>query len=163
MSRGRWGAGALLLLLGFPASTLAAQGRRMIGEWGLHSTLTASNDGPIGLVAGPRAALRALGGTRVAISVGAGIRGDKTSARGEAALEYVLSPRLAGRTSVYIGGGLAGVVGGGKGGYLMAYAGLERSPGLPAGWALEAGLGGGFRVRAAYHWRHFPKGWIPRK
>jgi hypothetical protein len=158
----RTGAGALLLL-GVMAAPLAAQGRRMIYETGLHGTVTASNDGPLGLVLGPRLALRALGGTRVAISVGAGIRGDRFSGRGEAALEYVLSPRIGGRTSVYLGGGLAGVVGGGKGGYLMAYAGLERSPGLPAGWALEAGLGGGFRIRAAYHWRRFPSGWRPQK
>ena len=158
----RAGAGALLLL-GCSAAPLAAQRQRMVIEWGVHGTVTASTSGPLGLVIGPRAALRSFGGTRVAVSVGAGVHGDRSSARGEAALEYLLTPRAAGKSSVYLGGGLAGVVGGGKGGYLMAYAGVERSPGLPAGWALEAGLGGGFRIRAAYHWRRFPGGWRPQK
>lgn len=152
-----------LLLLGCLTAPLAAQRQGMVFEWGVHSTASATTDGPIGLVAGPRLAVRTMGGTRLALSLGAGFRGDRSSGRGEAALEYVLAPRGAGRTSVYLGGGLAGVVGGGKGGYLMAYVGLERSPGLPAGWALEAGLGGGFRIRAAYHWRHFPRGWRPQK
>ena len=156
------GAGALLLL-GCSAAPLAAQRQGMILEWGVHSTVTAATNGPIGLVIGPIVALRTVGGTRVALSAGAGFRGDRSSARGEAALEYVLSPRLAGRSTVYLGGGLAGVIGGGKGGYLMVYAGLERSPGLPTGWAVEAGLGGGFRLRVAYHWRRFPVGWRPQK
>jgi len=156
----RSGAGALLWL-GCAASPAAAQ--RQVFEWGLHSTITASTDGPAGLVVGPRVALRSLGGTRVALSLGAGFHGDQGSARGEAALEYVLTPRTAGRSSVYLGGGLAGVVGGGNGGYLMVYVGVERSPGLPYGWAVEAGLGGGFRVRAAYHWRRFPRGFRPQK
>ena len=162
MSIRRTGAVALLLL-SCSSAGLVAQRRGTAWEWGVHSTVTASTHGPFGLVVGPRAALRTFTGTRVALSLGAGFHGDQGSARGEAALEYVLSPRAAGRTSVYIGGGLAGVVGGGKGGYLMVYAGLERSPGLPAGWAVEAGLGGGFRIRAAYHWRRFARGWIPQK
>jgi hypothetical protein len=152
-----------LLLLCWTAAPLAAQRQGPVFEWGVHGTVTASTGGPVGLVAGPRVALRSIGGTRVALSAGAGFRGNRSSARGEAALEYVLSPRAASRASVYLGGGLAGVVGGGKGAYLMVYAGLERSPGLPAGWAVEAGLGGGFRIRAAYHWRRFPPGWRPQK
>jgi hypothetical protein len=158
----RSGAGALLWL-GCAALPVAAQRQGTVFEWGLHSTVTASSDGPVGLVAGPRVALRSVGGTRVALSVGAGFHGDQGSARGEAAVEYVLTPRTAGRSSVYLGGGLAGVIGGGNGGYLMVYAGVERSPGLPYGWAIEAGLGGGFRVRAAYHWRRFPRGFRPQK
>ena len=159
-----WRSGAqALLMLGCSAAPLAAQRQGMVLEWGVHSTVTASTGGPIGLVAGPRLALRSVGGTRVAFTVGAGFLGGRGSGRGEAALEYVLTPRAAGRTSVYLGGGLAGVVGGGKGGYLLVYGGIERSPGLPAGWAVEAGLGGGFRIRAAYHWRRFPRGWRPQK
>lgn len=158
MTLRRAGALALFLLLS-GAAPGAAQSRGVILEWGVHGTATAVPSGPIGLVLGPRAAFRSMGGTRLALSFGAGIRGDQTSARGEAAVEYVLTPRAAGRTGVYLGAGLVGVVGGGSGQYLMVYAGLERSPGLPTGWALEAGLGGGFRVRAAYHWRKFPRGW----
>ena len=153
-----------LLLLGLLASRAAAQWRPVF-EWGLHGTAgirgTADGiaNGPVGLVFGPRGAIRTLGSTRIALSIGTGIHGDELTARGEAALEYLLSPRASRRFGVYLGGGLAGVLGGGQGGYLLTYVGIERSPGLPAGWAFEAGFGGGFRLRAAYHWRRFPPGW----
>ena len=152
--------GAIVLGTGSP---LAAQRTPSVLEWGLHGTFTAVEGGPVGLVAGPRVALRTAGGTRAALSLGGGVRGDRASARGEAALEYLLSPRAAGRVGVYLGGGLAGVVGGGEGGYLLVYLGLEKSPGLPSGWAIEAGLGSGYRIRAAWHWRHFPLGWRARQ
>ena len=138
-------------------------------EWGLHATAGFRGtdngilDGPVALVLGPRGAVRTVGSTRIAVSVGAGVQGEKLTARGEAALEYLLAPRATGKFGVYLGAGLAGVVGEGKGGLLLAYAGIERSPGLPDGMALEAGLGGGFRIRVAYHWRHFPRGWRPRQ
>jgi len=157
VSIGRSGAPALLALA-CGTVPLAAQRQGVVVEWGVHGTVTVASD-TLGLVVGPRAAFRSVGGTRLALSLGAGIRGDRSTGRGTVALEYVLTPRAANRTGVYIGGGLVGVVGGGKGGYLMAYAGLERSPGLPSGWAVEAGLGGGVRIRAAYHWRRFPRGW----
>ena len=114
-------------------------------------------------MAGPRLGLRTPGGTRGAVSFGAGFQGDSVSARAEAAVEYQLASRRAGRMGVYFGGGLAGTVGGGRGGFLLIYAGVEQSPGLPSGWAIEAGLGGGFRLRLAYHWRHFPRGWQPQR
>ena len=154
----------VLLLALLLAPALGAQGRPVF-EWGLHGTGGVRGtdsgvaDGPLSLVLGPRGAIRTMGSTRIALSIGAGTHGEELTARGEAAIEYLLSPRAAGRLGVYLGGGLAGVLGGGKGGYLLAYVGVERSPGLPAGWALEAGLGGGFRVRLAYHWRKFPRGW----
>lgn len=138
---------------------------RPVFEWGLHGTGgirgtdSGMADGPLSLVVGPRGAIRTLGSTRIVLSIGAGTHGEELTARGEAAIEYLLSPRAGRRPGVYMGGGLAGVLGEGKGGYLLAYVGVERSPGLPGGWALEAGLGGGFRVRLAYHWRKFPRGW----
>jgi len=156
----RRSAASVLLASALGTVPLAAQGQGVVIEWGVHGTVTVASD-TLGLVLGPRAAFRSVGGTRLALSLGAGIRGDRSTGRGTVALEYVLTPRATKRTGVYIGGGLVGVVGGGKGGYLMAYAGLERSPGLPSGWAVEAGLGGGFRIRAAYHWRRFPRGVLP--
>ena len=150
----------------FAASPLPAQrgggGEPVVVEWGAHTTLSITDSLRFGIVGGPRLALRALGGTRGAISVGAGVLGDSASARAEAAVEYQLAPRAAGRVGVYFGGGLAGVVGAGRGGYLLLYVGLESSPGLRGGWAIEGGLGGGFRIRGAYHWRRFPRGWQPR-
>ena len=153
--------GLLALLLCQPIR-LSAQGPVVV-EWGLHTTATVVNQLRVGLFAGPRFGLRTLGGTRGIVSFGVGARGDSASARAEAALEYQLSPRATRGMRVYFGGGLAGVVGAGRGGYLLLFGGLERSPGLPSGWAVEAGLGGGFRIRAAYHWRHFPRGWRPER
>jgi hypothetical protein len=154
--------GALALLLASLPICLAAQGP-VIVEWGAHATATVVGNNRIGLLAGPRLALRTFGGTRAAVSFGAGIEGDSATARAEAAVEYQLSPRAVGRLGVYFGGGLTGVVGAGRGGYLLLYVGLEKSPGLPEGWAIEAGLGGGFRIRAAYHWRRFPRSWRPER
>lgn len=160
-------AGVTVLLVLLLASPAGAQWRPVF-EWGLHATGGVRGtdsgiaDGPLSMVVGPRGAIRTLGSTRIALSIGAGTHGEELTARGEAAIEYLLSPRAGGRPGVYLGGGLAGVLGGGKGGYLLAYVGVERSPGLPGGWALEAGLGGGFRMRLAYHWRKFPRGWRPQ-
>jgi hypothetical protein len=137
-----------------PLLRLEAQGPVII-EWGAHATFTAGDSLRPGLIAGPRLGLRTPGGTRGVVSFGAGFQGDSASARAEAALEYQLTPRAAGM-GLYFGGGLAGVVGGGRGGFLLLYLGIEQAPGRRRGWALEAGLGGGFRVRAAYHWRRFP-------
>ena len=153
---------ALALPLALVPIRLAGQ-TPVVVEWGLHGTLTIVDSLRLGFVAGPRLALLTPGGTRGAVSFGAGVRGDSASARAEAAVEYQLSSRRAGRMGVYFGGGLAGVVGAGRGGYLLLYVGLEQSPGLPGGWAIEAGLGGGFRIRGAYHWRRFPRGWRPQR
>ena len=172
MGNGEWGTplrgGLTVLLLAFLLAPAAGAQWRPVFEWGLHGTGgirgtdSGVADGPASLVVGPRGAIRTLGSTRIVVSIGAGTHGEELTARGEAAIEYLLSPRAAGRPGVYLGGGLAGVLGEGKGGYLLAYVGVERSPGLPGGWALEAGLGGGFRVRLAYHWRKFPRGWRPQ-
>ncbi|MGQ0702798.1 MAG: hypothetical protein ACT4PM_06665 [Gemmatimonadales bacterium] len=162
------GLGSVLLALAAACvpPALAAQaapgGAQLILEWGGHGTLTIADSTQLGFVGGPRLAIRTLGGTRGAVSAGVGVLGDSLSARFEGALEYQLAPRAAGRVGVYFGGGLAGVVGRGRGSYLLLYAGLEQSPGRGGGWAVEAGLGGGFRFRAAYHWRRFPRGWTSR-
>lgn len=157
-----WRLQVAALLLALPPNSLAAQGP-VIVEWGLHLTASVVDSTRVALVAGPRLGLRTPGGTRAVVSFGAGFRGDSASARAEAAVEYQLSPHAAGRAGVYVGGGLVGVVGAGRGGYLLLYVGLEQSPGLPGGWAVEAGLGGGFRIRGAYHWRRFPRGWRPQR
>ena len=151
-------------LFALAPATLQGQGvGPVVVEWGLHATATAVDSLRVGIAAGPRLALRSLGGTRLALSFGLGVLKDSLNARAEAAVEYQVSPRRAGRAGVYFGGGLAGVVGAGRGGYLLLLVGLENNPGLPGGWAIEAGLGGGFRVRAAYHWRRFPRGWRPER
>ena len=147
------------MLLGGAADAVSAQEQGVFLEGGVHATATAVLDGPAGLVAGPRFAIRTLGNTRVALSVGAGMRGGEGSARGSFALEYLLAPRAVGRLGFYVGGGLVGVVGNGKGGYVLTYVGAEQSPGRRGGWAVEAGLGGGFFLRLGYHVRRLPRGW----
>ena len=152
------------LLWCLAAGGLHAQGHALVFESGLHLTLiTASDSGVTPLLVGFRAALRTTGATRVSISGATGLLEMGSTARGEIAAEYLLAPRAAGKIGVYVGGGLAGVIGEGRGQFLLAYVGLEKSPGLKSGWALEAGMGGGFRLRAAWHWRKFPKGWQPAK
>jgi hypothetical protein len=141
------------------ASVAAAQEQGAFIEGGVHVTATGVLDGPVGVVAGPRFAVRTLGSTRVSLSAGVGGRGGEGSARGTFALEYLLAPRAAGRLGFYVGGGLVGVVGSGKGGYVLTYIGAEQSPGRTGGWALEAGIGAGFFARLAYHFRRLPRGW----
>jgi hypothetical protein len=159
---GRSGA-AGLLWLALGSASLAAQGSPTVLEWGAHATFSAVGNNVSALVVGPRGAIRTIGSTRVAVSLGMGLRGDSLTGRGEAALEYLLAPRAVGRLGVYMGGGLTGILGAGRGGYLLVYLGIERSPGRARGWAVEAGLGDGFRLRAAYHWRRFPLGWRAEK
>ena len=130
----------------------------LILELGPQATFTIGDSVRFGLVAGPRFALRTAGGTRGSLALGAGIVGDSLSGRIEGAVEYQLAPGARGRPGIYFGGGLTGVLGGGRGGYLLLFVGLEQSPGGGSGWAVEAGLGGGFRIRGAYHWRKFPRG-----
>ena len=157
MGRRVRGAGALLWLVA-PA-VAGAQEQGAFIEGGVHATATGVLDGPVGIVAGPRFAVRTLGSTRVSLSAGAGVRGGEGSVRGTFALEYLLAPRAAGRLGFYVGGGLVGVLGNGKGGYVLTYVGAEQSPGRKGGWAVEAGLGSGFFVRMAYHFRRLPRGW----
>jgi hypothetical protein len=41
-------------------------------------------------------------------------------------------------------------------GYMVLGLGVESSPGARSGWALEAGIGGGFRIALGYRWRRLP-------
>ena len=115
------------------AQTPAGRPARFILEFGPQGTLTIADSMRFGFVAGPRFAVRTPGGTRGSLSFGAGVLGDSATARIEGALEYQLAPRARGRPGFYFGGGLTGVVGAGRGGYLLLFVGLEQSPGyLPA-------------------------------
>lgn len=159
MTRAIGVAGVLVVLAGPPAlAGQAAPGapRSLIVEAGPQGTLTIADSTRFGLVGGARLALRTRGGTRGSVSLGAGVLGDSLTGRFEGAIEYQLAPRARGKPGFYVGGGLAGVVGAGSGGYLLLFVGLEQSPGAGNGWAIEAGLGGGIRLRAAYHFRRFP-------
>jgi hypothetical protein len=156
--------GPLLALLALApwGGPLAAQ-RRVVPEWGLHGTFIVADSGRAALLGGVGLGVRTLGATRLALSLDAGTMEHGLTGRGEVAVEYLLAPRAAHRIGVYAGGGLAGVVGQGRGQFFLGYVGIEESPGLPSGWALEVGMGGGFRLRAAWHWRRFPATWRAEK
>ena len=165
MIRGTLAGAGIVLAAALAGSPLAAQAGRspqFIVEYGPQGTVTIADSTRFGFVGGPRFALRTPGGTRGSLSVGAGVLGDSATARIEAAVEYQLVPRARGRPGFYFGGGITGVVGAGRGGYLLLFVGLEQSPGYGSGWAIEAGLGGGIRIRGAWHWRRFPRGWQSR-
>jgi hypothetical protein len=135
---------------------------QFILEYGPQATLTIADSTRFGMVGGARFAMRTPGGTRGSLSFGGGVLGDSATARFEGAVEYQLAPRARGRPGFYFGGGLTGVVGAGRGGYLLLFVGLEQSPGYGGGWAIEAGLGGGIRIRGAWHFRRFPLNWRAR-
>lgn len=160
------GAGIVLaaVLFGSPLAGQASTRHppQFVLEYGPQGTLIIADSTRLGLVAGPRFGLRTAGGTRGTVSFGAGVLGDSATARIEGAVEYQLVPRARGRPGFYFGAGLTGVVGAGRGGYLLLFVGLEQSPGYGGGWAVEAGLGGGIRIRGAWHFRRFPAGWRAR-
>jgi hypothetical protein len=73
--------------------------------------------------------------------------------RGELLGHFLLSPGKRSGPGFYFAGGLAGVTGEVTRGYLVLTMGLEDRPGAGSGWAVEAGIGGGFRVGLGYRWR----------
>jgi hypothetical protein len=87
--------------------------------------------------------------------LGAGIAGDDGVGRGELLGHFLLGPEQRRKPGLYLAGGIAGVVGAVDRGYLVLTAGVESRPAAGSGWAVEAGIGGGFRVALAYRWRHF--------
>ena len=100
-------------------------------------------------------ALRVSRRTRLAGYLGAGVSDDRLAWRGELLGHFLLSPDEPRRPGFYLGAGLAAVEGAVSRGYLVLTAGLEGRPAGASGWALEAGVGGGFRVNIAYRWRWF--------
>ncbi|HEX5386885.1 MAG TPA: hypothetical protein VFW66_09315 [Gemmatimonadales bacterium] len=140
----------------------AAQGVR---ELGAQAVVTTAD--PVLAAAGLYAAVRPSLRTRIALTavagptLSAGTGGD-VAGRAELLGHFLLAPTVARHAGVYVGGGLAGVVGPADRAVLVLVAGLEQRPGAPAGWALELGVGGGIRIAAGYRWRRFPAGW-PRK
>ncbi|MGH7657940.1 MAG: hypothetical protein ACREL6_06870, partial [Gemmatimonadales bacterium] len=93
------------------------------------------------------------GHSRFGASVMPGFRDDSFALRGELVAHFILSP--GNRTlTPYGGGGIAGITGDGDSdGYLMLVLGVELQPRARSGWAMEVGLGGGFRVGAVWRWR----------
>jgi hypothetical protein len=101
-----------------------------------------------------------LGGhVRVALTAAAGAAQHAVAFRGELLTHFLLAPRQTHGVGMYGLGGVAVVdasdASGSRDahGYMVLGLGVESRPGAASGWALEAGVGGGFRVAVGYRWR----------
>lgn len=142
-----WRSLALAAAAAIPISLSAQQVR----EVGLQALLTTSD--PALVTGGLYGAVRVASRARVAMTVGPGVSDGSLAGRGELLAHFLLSPGTTNRVGVYVGGGIAGVVGPVDQGYIVALVGLEAAPGRKSGWAVEAGIGGGIRLTAGWRWR----------
>jgi hypothetical protein len=126
---------------------------QQIREIGLQATATASH--PALAVAGGYGGLRTSGRARLSASLGAGLSDGDMVWRGELLGHFLLSPEQRRKAGFYFAGGVAVVEGPLNRGYLVLTVGLEERPRAGSGWAVEAGVGGGFRVAVGYRWRRF--------
>jgi hypothetical protein len=124
-----------------------------VREIGVVAIATASD--PVLAVAGAYGALRISGRTRLSASFGPGISGGDLAWRGELLGHFLLSPEERRKCGFYFAAGVAAVEGRVSRGFLVLTLGLEERPRAASGWAVEAGLGGGFRLGLGYRWRYF--------
>jgi hypothetical protein len=145
------GAGLFAALPGCP---LAAQHPV---EYGIHAVATFAT--PDLFAGGGYAAVRSGERARLALTLAAGTADGDVAFRGELLGHFLLSPRATHGVGFYALGGAAVAdveSTGDTQGYMVLGLGVESSPGSPSGWALEAGIGGGFRIAAGYRWRRLP-------
>lgn len=142
---------AVVYALGlFSPGSLAAQQAREIG---IQSVFTAAE--PVALTGGLYGAVRTTRRTRFALTAGAGGSDGELVWRTEVLGQFLLNPGSVRKAGFYAGGGVALTGGPEEHGFVVVMAGIEGTPGAPSGWALEAGLGGGFRAAVGYRWRGF--------
>ncbi len=120
-------------------------------EAGGQALVTTAN--PALLTGGVYAAVRPSLRFRIAATAGVGVSDGRAAGRGELLADFLLGPTAAAGPGVYLGGGVAGVVGPVEQGYVVALIGIEAAPGGRSGWALEAGVGGGVRLTTGWRWR----------
>lgn len=143
--------GLAAMSLALMAAPLSAQ---QVAEIGVQAIATAAQ--PATGVLGVSGALRTTTRARIAAFLGAGIADDRGIWRGELVGHFLLNPAARGRPGLYGGGGVAVVGSGPTRGYAVLLIGLEGNPGGHAGWSVEAGVGGGFRLAVGYRWRSLP-------
>lgn len=148
------------LVLASAGSAAALRAQEPLGhEVGIGAIGTVASRSFIG--GGVSFGLRPGGRVRVVAQVAPGVRSDGVFAvRGELLTHFMLAPGRARGVGFYGIGGIAGITGGGSGGYLVLGVGLESNPAGASGWLLEAGVGGGARL--AVGWRHRSLHW-PRR
>jgi hypothetical protein len=138
------------------ARPLAAQQAHEIGVQGIG---TASD--PVLGVGALYGALRTSNRTRLSFSGGVGGSAGELAFRTELLGHFLLSPNKRKGTGPYFAAGVAAVGGPVERGYLVLTLGIEQRPGGGTGWALEAGVGGGFRLALGYRWRSLRDGRLP--
>ena len=138
------------------ARPLAAQRAHEIG---IQAVGTASD--PLLGVGALYGALRTSNRTRLSVSGGVGGSAGELAFRGELLGHFLLSPSKRKGTGPYFAAGVAAVGGPVERGYLVLTLGVEQRPGGGAGWAAEAGVGGGLRLALGYRWRSLRPGRLP--
>jgi hypothetical protein len=154
--RYRWGE---LLILGGVLGSAGQLAAQRPSELGVQAVATFSD--PVVGVVGGYGALRTSERTRVSTTLGAGLRSKDFALRGELLGHFLLSPGETRDPGFYFAGGLAGLTGEVTRGYLVLTLGLESRPARGSGWAVEAGIGGGFRVGVGYRWRRLSRARFP--
>ena len=135
-----------------PAIAPGAVGAQQARELGIQGVVTA--EGPAFIAGGLFGAVRTTRRMRIAATASVGGAGGETAWRGELLGHFLLNPGTRRAPGFYAGGGVA-LAGPEERGYVVILVGVEGTPGGRSGWALEAGLGGGFRAAAGYRWRWF--------
>jgi hypothetical protein len=106
-------------------------------------------------------ALRTSNRTRLSVAGGVGGSAGELAFRAELLGHFLLSPNKRKGTGPYLAAGVAAVGGPVERGYLVLTLGVEQRPGGGAGWAAEAGVGGGLRLALGYRWRRLRAGRLP--
>ncbi len=123
-----------------------------VHEAGVQAMVLASS--PAVVLGGGYGAVRLSTRTRMALTASAGGTDGAFAWRAELLGHFLLNPRSTARPAWYGGGGAAVMGSGGQEqGYVVLLVGVESRPGGSSGWAVEAGLGGGFRATAGWRWR----------
>jgi len=107
---------------------------------------------PVAVVGGVYGGVWAERRLRVVGTAAVGGQGGDLAWRLEGLAHFHFNPGSTG-VGVYGGGGLALAGGVETQGYLVVLVGLEGSPSGTRGWAVEVGVGGGFRLGVGYRWR----------
>ena len=152
----RWA--SLAVLLAALVATARPAAAQQVKELGLEGIVTASDPGLV--VGGVYGALRTSLRTRISAAAALGASDGESAWRGELLAHFLLSPTRRQGVGLYGAGGVAVVGGRVDQGYLVVTLGLESRPGMPSGWFVEAGVGGGARLAGGYRWRWLPPGWL---
>ena len=155
MSPGARAAARALVLAGLLAGTAARESAaQRAREFGLQGVVVAED--PAFVAGGLFAGLRTTRRMRLAATASIGSADGTTAWRGELLGHFLLNPGSRRTPGAYAGGGIA-LAGPDERGYVVILVGLEGTPGGSSGWAVEAGLGGGFRATVGWRWRSFSR------